>query len=57
MTTLEDVFMRLEEEATMGQEGTTAAANTQPPAQEPGCFTTTPAADHQGARAFSRIAM
>uniref|UniRef100_A0A8C3C119 ATP binding cassette subfamily A member 10 n=1 Tax=Cairina moschata TaxID=8855 RepID=A0A8C3C119_CAIMO len=35
MTTLEDVFLRLEEEATLGQEGTSVAANTQPPAKEP----------------------
>uniref|UniRef100_A0A8C3C2F4 ATP binding cassette subfamily A member 10 n=1 Tax=Cairina moschata TaxID=8855 RepID=A0A8C3C2F4_CAIMO len=54
MTTLEDVFLRLEEEATLGQEGTSVAANTQPPAKEPGCFTT-PAADHQGAHTFPHI--
>lgn len=56
MTTLEDVFLRLEEEATLGQEGTSVTANTQPPAKEPGCFTT-PAADHQGAPTFPHIVM
>uniref|UniRef100_A0A8B9FUL4 ABC transporter domain-containing protein n=1 Tax=Amazona collaria TaxID=241587 RepID=A0A8B9FUL4_9PSIT len=33
MTTLEDVFLRLEEEATVDQEGTIVAANTQPAAK------------------------
>lgn len=36
MTTLEDVFLRLEEEATVDQEGTVVAANIQSVAKENG---------------------
>lgn len=40
MMTLEDVFLRLEEEATVDQEGTVMAANIQ--AKENGYFAITP---------------
>lgn len=42
MTTLEDVFLRLEEETTADQEGTIVAANIQSAAEENGYFAITP---------------